>query len=281
MDRWGITEEIPIENRIITGFIEKAQKKVEEYYFSIRKSVLEFDDVMNKQRDTIYRLRRRILERAELKEKVFEMLDAVVERQVTTFTPEKTDPSEWDWEGLQKSLKDINPLVAFTGLEQYKNREGLTEEISKHFKESYDQKEANISSEHMRNLERVVMLRVLDQKWIEQLDNMDNLRDGINLRAYGQRDPLIEYKIEGYGMFQEMMEAAQDEIIGMLYKVALVREGEEIAAPIARNITLGAPAEGSSRVTVRKTSEVGRNDPCPCGSGKKYKKCCLLKEGKA
>ena len=281
MDRWGITEEIPIENRLISGFIEKAQKKVEDYYFGIRKSVLEYDDVMNKQRDTIYRLRRRILEVNELKEKIFEFMDGVVERLMTIFAPEKTESSDWDWEGMIKALKDITPVGGFDELTRQIRREGLKEEILTHLKAAYDLKENTVGSDMMRNMERAVMLRVLDAKWIEQLDNMDTLRDGIGLRAYGQRDPLVEYKIEGYGMFQEMMETAADEIITMLFKVQLVREDEPIA-PVARNITLGAPAESASAPSpIHKSSEIGRNEPCPCGSGKKYKKCCMLKDKKS
>jgi len=201
----------PIEHPMISRAIENAQKKVEQYHFGIRKQILEYDDVMNKQRDTIYGLRRRILEGRELKEKVLEMAGQVF-----------LDPTELEG-----------------------------------FKQAYEKKEAEVGSAAMREIEKAVMLRVIDFKWIEQLDNMDSLRDGIGLRGYGGRDPLVEYKIEGYGMFQEMMTAARAEILDMLLKVQVVTE--QPTAPRIRPIELG---------------KTGRNDPCPCGSGKKYKKCC-------
>jgi preprotein translocase subunit SecA len=196
---------------MISRAIENAQKKVEQYHFGMRKQILEYDDVMNKQRDTIYGLRRRILEGRELKEKVLEMAGQVF-----------PDPAQ---------------------LEE--------------FQRAYEKKEAEVGAAAMREIEKAVMLRVIDFKWIEQLDNMDNLRDGIGLRGYGGRDPLVEYKIEGYGMFQEMMTAARAEILDMLLKVQVVAEAPP--APRVRPIEPG---------------KIGRNDPCPCGSGKKYKKCC-------
>jgi preprotein translocase subunit SecA len=210
MDRLGLEESTPIEHPMISRAIENAQKKVEQYHFGMRKQILEYDDVMNKQRDTIYGLRRRILEGRELKEKVLEMAGQVF-----------PDPGE---------------------LEE--------------FQQAYEKKEAEVGAAAMREIEKAVMLRVIDFKWIEQLDNMDNLRDGIGLRGYGGRDPLVEYKIEGYGMFQEMMTAARSEILDMLLKVQLV---ETTTTPKPKTPDLGKP---------------GRNDPCPCGSGKKYKKCC-------
>jgi preprotein translocase subunit SecA len=211
MDRLGLEESTPIEHPMISRAIENAQKKVEQYHFGMRKQILEYDDVMNKQRDTIYGLRRRILEGRELKEKVLEMAGQVF-----------PDPGE---------------------LEE--------------FQRAYEKKEAEVGASAMREIEKAVMLRVIDFKWIEQLDNMDNLRDGIGLRGYGGRDPLVEYKIEGYGMFQEMMTAARAEILDMLLKVQVVAEAPP--APRVRPIEPG---------------KIGRNDPCPCGSGKKYKKCC-------
>ena len=213
MDRLGIEEGTPIEHPLIGRAIENAQKKVEQYHFGIRKQILEFDDVMNKQRDTVYGLRQRILAGRELKEKIFEMAD-----------------------------------VIFTAPEENLD-----------FKRQYDEKEDTLGHPAMRELERVVMLRVLDTKWIELLDAMEDLKEGIGLRGYGGRDPLIEYKIEGYRMFQEMMDASRREILDMILKVQLLREGE---SPRPR------PA-----APLGESGKIGRNDPCPCGSGKKYKKC--------
>ena len=212
MDRLGLEESTPIEHPLISRALENAQKKVEQYHFGIRKQILEYDDVMNKQRDTIYGLRRRILEGRELKEKVLEMAGQVF-----------ADPAQ-----LEEFQKD------------------------------YAKKEGEVGEAAMREIEKAVMLRVIDSKWIEQLDNMDNLRDGIGLRGYGGRDPLVEYKIEGYGMFQEMMSAARAEILDMLLKVQVVTD----QSPKSVGLPAGALAKA------------GRNDPCPCGSGKKYKKCC-------
>lgn len=229
MGRMGIEENTPIEHPLITRAIENAQKKVEQYHFSIRKQILEFDDVMNKQRDTIYSLRRRILEGKELKEKIKEMMSQEFPEQAESF-----------------------------------NRE-------------YDIREKEIGPEIMRELERVVMLRVIDQKWIEQLDNMDLLKDGIGLRGIGGKDPLVEYKMEGYNMFQEMMSGIRQEITDMILKVKIAGE-EDVLLPQKKNISYGAPPEGGAKPSpVRTEEKTGRNDPCPCGSGKKYKKCCMNK----
>ncbi|MBU0574549.1 MAG: SEC-C domain-containing protein, partial [Candidatus Margulisbacteria bacterium] len=223
MDRLGMEEDTPIEHNLISRALENAQKKVEEYHFSIRKQVLEFDDVMNKQRETIYTLRRKILEGASLKEKILEMMDT----------------------------------------------EGMGEDI----KLEYARREEEIGPEAMRMLEKIVMLRVIDQKWIEQLHNMDHLKEGVGLRGYGGKDPVLEYKIEGYKMFQEMMTSARIEMIDLILKVQVAR-GEESLAPKRRNVHYGAPSPESPRPQVKRQEKVGRNDPCPCGSGKKYKKCC-------
>ncbi len=270
MDRLGIEENIPIEHGLITRAIENAQKKVEQYHFNIRKQVLEYDDVMNKQREAIYGLRRRILEGRDLKEKIFEMMDDVISGLAGAFVPNKASPDEWDIDGLIKAINEIVPIQGLDTLKQIKKKEEIEESLVKTLHDAYETKESLLGPEHMRELERLVMLRVLDSKWIEQLHNMDALREGIGLRAYGHRDPLIEYKIEGYGMFNDMMQAARQEIVGMILRVELVREGEELPR---RRVTYGEPSRVSRPAPVKST-KIGRNDPCPCGSGKKYKKCC-------
>jgi preprotein translocase subunit SecA len=233
MERLGIEEDVPIEHGLISRAIENAQKKVEQYHFGMRKQVLEFDDVMNKQRETIYDLRRRILEGKDLKEKVLEMMG-----QMAAEEPEDKRSS-----GRETLIRD------------------------------YEAKEREIGETNMREIERHVMLRVIDSAWIEQLHNMDVLQEGIGLRGYGGRDPLVEYKIEGYGMFQEMMRGVREQIIDMILKVQLA--GEEEARPKARVVSYGAPEKSAKPAPARAAVKVGRNDPCPCGSGKKYKKCCL------
>jgi len=224
MDRLGIEEDTPIEHKLITNAIERAQKKVEEYHFGIRKQVLEFDDVMNRQRKTIYDLRRQILEARELKNKVLEMIEQSAE------DPEKT-------------------------------------------KSDYLKREQEVDPENMRQIERIVMLKVLDKAWIEQLHNMDSLREGIGLRGMGGRDPLVEYKIEGYSMFQAMMESVREDVVDMILKVQMVEQGE--ITPEKRNISYGSAGKTAPRPAAITKIKVGRNDPCPCGSGKKYKKCCM------
>ncbi|MFA4967613.1 MAG: preprotein translocase subunit SecA [Candidatus Margulisiibacteriota bacterium] len=270
MNRLGIEEGTPIEHSLISRAIENAQKKVEQYHFGIRKQILEYDDVMNKQRDTIYSLRRRILEGKELKEKILEMLDAMISSRLETYL----QGDAWDYDGL---IASINEIVKIEGLEAVKNlvkKEEVKESLIVTFKQAYGMREQEIGEAAMRDLERIVMLRVIDSKWIEQLDNMDNLRDGIGLRGYGGRDPLIEYKIEGYKMFQDMMNAVREEIVSLILRVQIVKGGEELLHK-KKNITYGKePPKAGKPAPIKQALKVGRNDPCPCGSGKKYKKCC-------
>ncbi|MFA5876326.1 MAG: preprotein translocase subunit SecA [Candidatus Margulisiibacteriota bacterium] len=284
MERLGIEPDTPIENPLITRAIETAQKKVEQYHFNIRKQVLEYDDVMNKQRDTIYKLRRRILEGKELKEKILEMIEQVVNNLCETFAPAKQNSENFDREGLLHALQEIFPPVDLGDLSRFKSQSELKNYLVRAMQDTYHLREIEIGAAQLRELERVVMLRVLDTKWIEQLHNMDTLREGIGLRAFGQRDPLIEYKIEGYNMYQEMMQAAREEIINLLFRVQIVNadgspmaKAEEEIMPKRRDVTYGGPAKEASGPMQRKTQKVGRNDPCPCGSGKKYKHCCLGK----
>jgi preprotein translocase subunit SecA len=263
MERLGIEEGTPIEHPLISRAIENAQKKVEQYHFGIRKQILEYDDVMNKQRDTIYTLRRLILEGKDLKAKIFEMIEMVISGKLEMFL----QGDEWDYDGLIASINEIVPIQGLDEVKNLKKTEEIKSSLVETFKRAYDIREQEISSAAMRDLERIVMLRVIDSKWIEQLDNMDNLRDGIGLRGYGGRDPLIEYKIEGYKMFQDMMTAVREEIMSMILRVQMVRGGKE--PPKA-----GHTARTGKQAPQIKAVKVGRNDPCPCGSGKKYKKCC-------
>lgn len=266
MDRLGIEEDTPIEHNLISRAIENAQKKVEEYHFGIRKQVLEFDDVMNKQRETIYGLRHRILQERELKEKIYEMMEMVIDGLIGAFCNEKIHPDEWDYDGLNKALNEIVPI--FTSDDR--NKEAILAKL----KAAYEQREKEMGGEQMRELERLVMLRVIDSAWIEQLHNMDSLREGIGLRGIGGRDPLVEYKIEGFRVFQQMMSGVRAEIVGMILKVQLV---EPLVEQKPRDVQYGAPEKGERKAAPAKVVKVGRNDPCPCGSGKKYKKCCLTK----
>jgi preprotein translocase subunit SecA len=280
MDRLGIEEDVPIEHKLISRALENAQKKVEQYHFGIRKQVLEFDDVMNKQRETIYTLRQRILAGDKLKEKILEMMEMVVGDHLENYLNEKIHQDEWDYEGLTNALDEIIPVFPSDKLKEFENKKDLKEAVISILKQAYEQRESELGEEQIRDLERLVMLRVIDTAWIEQLHNMDSLREGIGLRGIGGRDPLVEYKIEGYTVFQGMMKGVRAEIVEMILKVQLAEQPVAVQRP--KNIQYGAP-EKSERAasTPAKVVKVGRNDPCPCGSGKKYKKCCLPKEESA
>ncbi len=259
MDRLGIEENTPIAHPWITRAIENAQKKVEQYHFNIRKQVLEYDDVMNKQRETIYALRRRILEGRQLKEKIIEMTEEIAKNLVGVFIPEKGSLDEWNYDGLIKAVEEIIPISDLEEIKKIDKRENIKKALIDLFQRAYAMRENEIGPENMREIEKIVMLKSIDSKWIEQLHNMDNLREGIGLRAYGQKDPLIEYKMEGYHMFQAMMQAVREEVVSMVLRVKLMSEEE---------------MKPKARITSFSNSKPGRNDPCPCGSGKKYKKCC-------
>lgn len=272
MERLGMEEGTPIEHGLISKALENAQRKVEQYHFSIRKQILEYDDVMNKQREAIYGLRKRILQGDDLEDKFFEMVAQIAEEISETFMPQNIRPDEWDTEGLKTEMAEL-ACPDFTLPNTDKAAEARAAVESK-LKSRYEERKAQLGREEMSELQRFIMLKVMDDAWIEQLHNMDALRDGIGLRAWGERDPLIEYKMEAFGMFNEMMSSARKQIFSLLFKVQLVSENESIAEK-ARNITYGAPQTGESKKQpVTAGAKVGRNDPCPCGSGKKYKKCC-------
>jgi preprotein translocase subunit SecA len=274
MDRLGIDEDEPIEHGMIGRAIESAQKRVESRNFDIRKHVLEYDDVMNQHREVIYKQRRRVLGGEDLRQNVLDMVDTLVERIVGLYAHESVHAEDWDAGGLIRHLEDallppqrLRPKD-LQDLRPQELRERVIEEAHK----VYEEREAALGAQVMRELERQVMLRVADTKWIEHLDGMDDLREGIGLRAYGQRDPLLEYKIEAYETFQGMIEAIQEDIVKYVYKLNVVQRpaGELQAAPAGGGGGGGGGAPGSRAAK----GKVGRNDPCPCGSGKKYKKCC-------
>ncbi len=269
MERLGMEEDQPIEHSMITRGIENAQRKVEARNFELRKNVLEYDDVMNKQREVIYEQRRRILEGDNLKENIFDMMEQVIEGMLDLYAGEKTFPEEWDLRGLMEYAEtSFMPAGKYSVSEvEELTREELKDFLNQVARQEYEAKEAELGSETMRELERVIMLRVVDQKWMDHLAAMDDLREGIGLRAYGQRDPLLEYKFEAYEMFQDLVARIREDIIRYIFKVSVVREPER--REMHENRPGAAGPAGPVRVT-----KVGRNDPCPCGSGKKFKKCC-------
>ena len=272
MERLGMEEDMPIEHAMITKSIETAQKRVENRNFDIRKHVLQYDDVMNQQRELIYRQRRQVLTGENIRDSVMEMIDTAVERAVAAYAPEGVHEEEWDLQALLEHAEQLflpAHSLAPADLEGM-GRSPLKEFLAERSKEAYAAREQELGEETVRELERMVMLRIVDDKWMDHLDAMDQLREGIGLRAYGQKDPLVEYKFEGYEMFQNMIDTIQDDVVRYLFRVSVVRQD----SPKERRLTENRYAEEGPKQPVRREQKVGRNDPCLCGSGKKYKKCC-------
>ncbi|MFB4164569.1 preprotein translocase subunit SecA [Alteribacillus sp. JSM 102045] len=276
MERLGMEEDQPIESKLVSRAVEQAQKRVEGHNFDARKQILQYDDVMREQRDIIYAQRMEVLESDDLSKIVKNMIKSVVERAVALHTPESTVPEDWDLEALVNYLKgtvlaadDISEKDV-KGLEP----EEITELVLEKVYARYEEKEEEMTAETMREFERVIMLRAVDRKWMNHIDQMDQLRQGIHLRAYGQNDPLREYKFEGFNMFEEMVESIEEEVATYVMK-AQVRnnlEREEVAEGKAVHGD-NTERQNTKRRPIRKTENVGRNQPCPCGSGKKYKHC--------
>jgi preprotein translocase subunit SecA len=273
MDKIGFEEDQPIESKLITRAIESAQKRVEGNNFDMRKVVLQYDDVMNQQREIIYKQRREVLGSDNIKEIALGMIMPVVERIVNAHCPEDQVPEEWDLEAIAEYANSTflqeGQLTkdALWG----KEKEDMIEEIQKLVRDLYDEREENITPEMMREFEKVVVLRAVDSKWMDHIDAMEQLRQGIHLRAYGGTDPLREYQFEGFAMFQEMIENIQEEVAKYIMKAHVESNLERQVVAEGQAVDHKIAAEGN-RPTVR-DDKVGRNDPCPCGSGKKFKQC--------
>lgn len=271
METMGMEEDMPIEHNLLTKAIENAQKRVEARNFDIRKHVLQYDNVMNKQREVIYAQRRQVLMEEDLKSSIIDMMKDVISDAVENYTVGSQYPEEWDIAGLIEYLhntvlpKKTLRIEEISGLE----KEELKDAIFNKGLKIYEEKEAEIGSENMRELERVILLRVVDSKWMDHLDAMDQLREGITLRAFGHHDPVQAYQIEGYDMFLELISNIKQETIRYILNVNVNRmpQRQKVAEEVATN------QEGGNKPVV-KEAKIGRNDPCPCGSGKKYKKCC-------
>ncbi|MGI6413253.1 MAG: preprotein translocase subunit SecA [Syntrophomonadaceae bacterium] len=269
MEKLGMDDDMPIENQMISRAIENAQKKVESRNFSIRKNVLEFDDVINQQREVIYGERKKVLFGEDLKETILSMLSDVVEQVVGSYAGETKYSDEWDLAGMITYIEqNIIPQVDFT----HEDLLGMTKEEAAEFiitraRQYYENREQELGQETIRELEKAILLRIIDQKWMDHIDAMDQLRNGISLRAYAQRDPLIEYKFEAFEAFQQMVYSIKEDVVRYILRVKVVKQPEE------RKIFVNQ-GEDASPKTVRVGKKIGRNDPCPCGSGKKYKKCC-------
>ena len=287
MLKLGMEEGIPIEHGMVTRAIANAQKKVEAHNFEIRKQLLEYDDVMNKQREVIYQHRRAVLSGENLTDDLRDMMEGLVESSLNVYCPAEQYPEEWDVKGLTEMMQGQFGLDITQGKHDGGDalrdvgREALLEDLKTQVRDAYARKEKDLSPELMRFLEKNFMLQVIDHHWKDHLLGMDHLRDGIGLRGYGQKDPLIEYKREGYELFAGMMERIKSDTLDRLFRVQAVRnEGEQAAPPppvISRQqpkLTLNRGEDSVTPQTIhRNDDKVGRNDPCPCGSGKKYKKC--------
>ncbi len=272
----NIPEGEEIRHKTITKFIEKAQKKIENNNFGIRKNLLDYDQVMNEQREVIYKERRRVLEGESMREVIFKMINDTVEEIVNRNISEDLEPAEWDMKSLNQELLDVIPIQKVTLSDEDMKKlqkNDLIQRIKEAANRLYEEKETEFpDAEMIREAERVILLKVIDRKWMDHIDDMDQMRQSIGLRAYGQRDPLVEYKFAGFDMFEDMEAAIrQDTVKAMLHiRVEQKVEREEVAKVTGTN-----KDDSAAKAPVRrKSAKIGRNDPCPCGSGLKYKQCC-------
>lgn len=297
MQKLGMEEGIPIEHKLISKAIENAQKKVEGHNFDIRKHLLEYDDVMNKQREVIYEQRREVLEGENLKENIFDMIDDIFDESFNAYIDPEAYPEDWNMEGLKEWISRLFSIkISLDGKKSLKiesqpqweiaelTSEELRDSLVKAIKETYKLRETQIGHERIRWLEKRVMLYVIDTIWKDHLLSMDHLKEGIGLRGYAQKNPLNEYKREGYEMFMGMIQRIKEGIMEYLFRVQVASQEEEMMAFMPRpqqkmierhgDMPESRGGTGVQTTVKRETEKIGRNQPCPCGSGKKYKKCC-------
>jgi len=280
MEKLGMQEGEPIEHNMISRAIENAQSKVEGHNFEIRKQLLEYDDVMNQQREVIYRQRRDILEGKDLKQVIMELVREKADEITAAFASADLPPAEWDLKGIQDAvykqfnlrLEDDVPASLET-----QTSEALSDLIFEAAKAHFDEREAAIGAEDFRQLERMVMLQSLDNQWKDHLLSMDHLKEGIGLRGYAQQNPLLIYKKEGFELFQDMIYRIHEDALGILFRIQIAEPEriETLSQPREQELVFsGGEAPAARKPAKRKSKKIGRNAPCPCGSGKKYKKCC-------
>lgn len=273
-----IDESMPIEHKFLSNTIEGAQRKVEGQNFSIRKNVLQFDDVMNRQRELIYTQRAKVLNGDDLRDYIVAMIKDMVTNAVSTYLPDSEVHDNWNIEGIrdhflgvittENDMKyDIHQLADM-------DREDIASELTQKALDLYEAREQELGEEIIRELERVILLKNVDMKWMDHIDQMDELRRGIYLRAYGQKDPVVEFRLEGFDMFEEMINSIREDTVRMILTVQVKSEEEPKREQVAQPTSESLGGERSVSKTVVKKDKTGRNDPCPCGSGKKYKKCC-------
>jgi preprotein translocase subunit SecA len=280
MEKLGMEEGEPIEHNLISRAIENAQSKVEAHNFDIRKQLLEYDDVMNQQREVVYRQRREILTGQNLKPLIIDMINEKSEEIANSYSNDRAGAEEWDWTGINKAvftqfnfrLNNID-TATMDGL----TADGLANKIATSCLKIYDEKESMVGFDDFRNLERIIMLQTMDNLWKDHLLSMDHLKEGIGLRGYAQQDPLIVYKKEGFDLFQEMIARVKEETIGILFRIQISEPEKitELRQPKKQKMVFSSGDGPESKKPVKRAQKkVGRNAPCPCGSGKKYKKCC-------
>jgi preprotein translocase subunit SecA len=291
MDRLKMEEGEAIEHGVVTKSIAFAQKRVETHHFEIRKHLLEYDDVMNKQREVIYGMRREILAGESQEETIREWLEDLLDGALVTYAAADTHPEDWDLAGLAEAMHrqfDVR-LPAAVQEREVGNRDALRAALWETIEARYAERERELSGEILRHMERWIMLQLIDAQWKDHLLSMDHLKEGIGLRGYGQRDPLTEYKREAFDLFEEMVDRVKITVVEWLFKIQVSREAPEASRPAAprpaapaREVVLShrpssGPGDDATRTAPRGGQKVGRNESCPCGSGKKYKKCCLAK----
>ena len=281
IEKMGLAEDEPIEAKMLTGQIENAQKRIEARNYEIRKNVLQYDDVMNEQRKEIYEQRKQVLEGRDMHETIVKMADKLIEEAVATYCGNGGEYADWDMEGLTQYLERLCIRIGFFKAheEAFKtvDKEELIAKLKQEARDFYALREKGFELIHIdpRELERVVLLSCVDRRWMDHIDAMDQLRDGIGLRAYGNKNPITEYQIEGYDMFDEMVHFIREDTVRRMYqaRINIPQQRKEVAEPKETNLEQAKAAGGPSGPK-RVQKQVGRNDPCPCGSGKKYKNCC-------
>lgn len=281
MDRLTSDEDLPIESKLISNTIESSQRKVEGRNFAIRKNVLQYDDVMNRQRELIYDQRNQVLDGMDLKEKIASMLDENIAETVAQFCQKDAEKQDWNLDGLREKY-----MGCLTTDADFLDTDALTfdtivEELTQRGHEVLANREQEIGTEITRDLERKVLLHNVDQKWMDHIDAMEELKRGIGLRAYAQQDPVVAFRLEGFDMFDEMTAAIREDTVRMMLLMKVKREEDVERKAVAKETGTNAGGDDTAKgTTVRNSNKkVGRNDPCPCGSGKKYKKCCGAEKG--
>lgn len=273
VERLGLPDDEAIESKIVSNAIEQAQKRVEGNNFDVRKTLLQYDNVMNKQREIIYSQRRAVLEGENVKDNIISMIKDIIDAAIESHISDDRHREEWDLKGFLRYVEDIFLPKGMISLAEIENmsKDEIRQKLFDIALDLYSEKEEEIGQEQMREVERVVLLRSVDIKWMDHIDAMDQLKQGMGLRAYRQRDPVQEYQFEGMNMFNDMIYNIKEETVRFLFRIKAERkvERERVAEPTSTNYD-----ESVKREPIRKEKKIGRNDPCPCGSGKKYKNCC-------